>query len=97
MEAKTETEMVEPTHSEATPDNKVTPVIWESGCLHTDRDAVKFFCTYLLSLAVLSFAFYMVARDQDDSQLALWSSMITGIASQYLPSPINEALKKREL
>ena len=67
--------------------------VWESGCLHTDKEAVKFFCTYFLSLTVLTFSFYMIGRDNDDSQLALWSSIITSIASQYLPSPINEAKK----
>jgi hypothetical protein len=92
---KTETEMVErPTEPRVSDEPSDNKVVWKSGCLHTDKDAVKFFCTYLLSLLVLSFAFYMVAKDEDDSQLALWSSMITGIASQYLPSPINEAMKK---
>jgi len=80
-------------------DKDVSPtedkVVWESGCLHTDKEAVKFFCTYFLSLVVLSFSFYMISRDDDDSQLALWSSIISGIASQYLPSPINERSAQR--
>lgn len=69
-------------------------VVWESGCLHVDRDATKFFATYLLSLIVLIFSFYMISRDSDDSQLALWSSIVTGIASQYLPSPLLNEVKK---
>ena len=65
-------------------------VVWRSGCFDMDKQAVKFGCTYFLSLTVLTFSFYMISKDGDDSQLALWSSIITSIASQYLPSPLNK-------
>lgn len=51
----------------------------------------QFVATYSLSLIVLIFSCYMIARDDDNSQVALWSSIITSIAAQYVPSPMSLA------
>lgn len=64
-----------------------TRVIWRSGCLDADKQAVKYISTYLLSLMVLCFAFYMTASGDPDN-LAVWVSIISSIIGVYLPSPL---------
>lgn len=64
-------------------------VVWRSCCCTADRSMFKYVATYIISTLVLLFAFYMVTSNGDnESQLAIWVSIITGIASQYMPSPI---------
>jgi hypothetical protein len=65
-----------------------TPVdrSWKSCCFTVNVEAAKYLSTYLISLFVLFFAFYMTIKEEKD--YALWVSMITGIAGQYMPSPL---------
>ena len=55
---------------------------------------VSFAATYFMSLCVLFFSFYMVVRDTQNTQVALWSSIITSIAAQYIPSPVHATDKR---
>ena len=49
---------------------------------------MKFYTTYFISLAVLFFAFFKLTVSTGENETPLWVGMITGIASQYMPSPL---------
>lgn len=59
---------------------------WKSCCFSANVAAVKYFTTLTISIIVLLFACFMIIHEQNDR--ALWVSMISGIAGQYMPSPI---------
>lgn len=63
---------------------------WKSCCGYSwSIAAVKYFATYSISFSVLVFSMVMIASgDDDDNKFAIWVSIISGIASQYMPSPI---------
>jgi len=60
--------------------------VWKSCCFSADRDAVKYFLTYLLSMTILGFSFYRLVTTTDE--LAIWMTVISGISGTYLPSPL---------
>jgi hypothetical protein len=59
---------------------------WRSCCFSSDREAVKYLLTYLLSLIILGFSFFRLTTSSDE--LALWMTVISGISGTYLPSPL---------
>lgn len=59
---------------------------WRSCCFTSDREAVKYFLTYLLSMTILGFSFYRLATTTDE--LPIWMTVISGISGTYLPSPL---------
>ena len=67
---------------------------WRSCCFTLSKGAVKYMAAYSISVLVLFFSFYMLSSNPDSPNTALWSSMISGIASQYLPSPVYNAKEK---
>lgn len=74
------------------PEEKTTSEerVWKSCCgCKWSIQAVKYTATYLISLLVLIFAMVMISTEsQDGSRFPIWVSIISGIASQYMPSPI---------
>ena len=61
---------------------------WRSCCFTLSKSAVKYIAAYSISLMVLLFSFYMLSSEHGSQNTALWSSMVSAIAAQYLPSPI---------
>lgn len=59
---------------------------WRSCCFTSDREAAKYFLTYLLSLIILGFSFYRLSTTTDE--LPIWMTVISGISGTYLPSPL---------
>lgn len=59
---------------------------WKSCCFTSDREAVKYFLTYLLSMTILGFSFYRLSTTSDE--LPIWMTVISGISGTYLPSPL---------
>lgn len=76
------------------PTREVSDRSWKSCCFTVNVEAVKYFTTYLVSLMVLCFAFYMSLKEEKDR--ALWVSMISGIVGQYMPSPLYSHVRSND-
>lgn len=62
-------------------------VVWRSGCFSFDARAVRFFAQLIISLLVLCFCLYMLAKNEDPDKQIFYSSTVTGIIGIWTPAP----------
>jgi hypothetical protein len=61
--------------------------IWHSCCFAMDAGAATFLASFIMSFFLMSFAAYQLSRNSENTDTALWSSLLSSIASIWLPNP----------
>jgi len=75
-------------HHHRHPQHHEEDAVWKSCCFSLDRGAASFFASFSMSFFLMGFAAYQIAWNSDDSDTALWSSLLSSIASIWLPNPV---------
>ena len=68
-------------------ENETDRKIWHSCCFAMDAGAATFIASFIMSFFLMSFAAYQLARNSENTDTALWSSLLSSIASIWLPNP----------
>ena len=61
--------------------------LWRSCCLIMDRRMIVFFSQLVIGIAVISFSFVQLARNNDCESNQLYVGLVTMIIGIFLPSP----------
>jgi hypothetical protein len=67
--------------------NVIDENLWRSCCLITDRRMIVFFSQLIIALAVISFSFVQLIRNDQCESNQLYVGLVTMIIGIFLPSP----------